>query len=164
MTAEASLALFLVRFAVGGVLLAHGVKHLRNRDKVMRWTASIGLRRPAFQWFFMAFAEMGVGVALLVGLLTAPAAAGLVSLMAVAYWTVHRRAGFWITARPDEGWEYVAVLAVAATALALLGPGEWSLDHAFGIAERFDGWIGLALIGGGVVAAAGHLAAHYRPE
>ncbi len=160
MPATTSLALLIVRIAVGSVLLIHGLKHLRNRDRVMRWTAGIGLRRPAFQWFFMAFAEIAVGLGLLAGILTALAAAGTVSLMTVAYWTVHRRAGFWITARPDEGWEYVFVLAAAATALAVIGPGEWSLDHVLGIGR--NGWVGLALVGGGLVAAAGHLLAHYR--
>lgn len=158
----ADLALLLLRLALGGVLLTHGVKHFRNRRKVMRWTASIGLRRPAFQWFFMAFAEMGVGLALIAGFLTVPAAAGVVSLLTVAYWTVHRKAGFWITARPDEGWEYVAVLAVGATSVALLGPGAWSLDHLLGIG--LVGWTGLGFVGAGVLAAIGHLAAHYRPE
>ena len=155
-------ALLILRVALGAVLLAHGVKHLRNRDKTMRWTASIGFSSPALQWFFMSFAEIGVGISLLFGLLTSVGAAGLVALMAVAYWTVHRRAGFWISARPDEGWEYVFVLAAGAVAVALLGPGEWSIDDALGIADDLDGTVGALLAGAGVAAAAGQLAIFFR--
>lgn len=157
------LALLILRLALGLVLLAHGVKHLRNRQKTIAWTASIGFKRPNIQWFFMAFAEIGVGLSLAFGLLTSLGAAGLVSLMAVAFWTVHRHAGFWITARPDEGWEYVFVLAAAAVAIALLGPGEWSIDHALEIADDLDGEVGLAIVGAGVGAAAAQLLAFFRP-
>lgn len=157
------LALLILRLALGLVLLAHGVKHLRNRQKTIAWTAAIGFESPNIQWSFMAFAEIGVGLSLAFGLLTSLGAAGLVSLMAVAFWTVHRHAGFWITARPDEGWEYVFVLAAAAVAIALLGPGEWSIDHALEIADDLDGEVGLAIVGAGVGAAAAQLLAFFRP-
>jgi putative oxidoreductase len=157
-------ALLILRLALGLVLLAHGAKHLRNREKTMRWTASIGFRSPGLQWFFMAFAEIGVGLSLGFGLLTSFGAAGLVALMAVAFWTVHRRASFWITARPDEGWEYAFVLAVGAAALALLGPGDWSIDHALDIADALDGWTGAAIAAGGIGAAAAQLGVFFRPE
>ena len=157
-------ALLILRIALGVVLAAHGVKHLRNREKTMNWTASIGFSSPGIQWFFMAFAEIGVGISLALGLLTSVGAAALVSLMAVAFWTVHRHAGFWITARPDEGWEYAFILLAAAWALALLGPGDWAVDHALGIAEDLDGGIGAILAAGGMAAAAGQLALFFRQE
>lgn len=163
MPGSGSAALLILRIAIGLVTLAHGAKHLRRRTSTMRWTESIGFRRPGVQWFFMAFAEMGVGLALVTGLATSVGAAGLIALMSVAYWTVHRRPGFWITARPVEGWEYVFVLAAAAWALALLGPGEWSLDHALGIADHLDGGVGAIIAGGGVAAAIAQLALFYRP-
>jgi len=155
-------ALLILRIAVGMVFLAHGLKHLRNRQKTMNWTESIGFSSPAIQWFFMSFAEIGIGVSLLLGLATSVGAAGLIALMTVAYWTVHRRAGFWITARPDEGWEYALVLAAAAWALALLGPGEWAIDHAIGIADDLDGGVGAILAAGGAAAAVGQLALFFR--
>jgi len=157
-------ALLILRIALGAVLLAHGVKHLRNREKTMKWTESIGFSSPAIQWFFMAFAEIGVGISLVLGLLTSVGAAALVSLMAVAFWTVHRHAGFWITARPDEGWEYAFVLLAVAGALAMLGPGEWAIDHALGIADDLDGGVGAILAAGGIAAAVGQLALFFRWE
>lgn len=158
----ANAALLILRLALGGVLLAHGVKHLRNREKTKSWTSSMGFSSPGLQWFFMSFAEIGVGVSLVLGLLTSVGAGGLIALMSVAFWTVHRHAGFWVTARPDEGWEYVFVLGAAATALALFGPGEWSVDDAIGIADSLDAWVGLILVIGGVAAAAAQLAVFYR--
>ena len=163
MSDSASAALLIVRVAVGIVFLAHGVKHFRNREKTMRWTAGIGFKSPAIQWFFMSFAEIGVGVSLMLGLLTSVGAAGVVSLMTVAFWTVHRHAGFWITARPDEGWEYVFVLSAAAWALALLGAGEWSLDHALEIGADLDGALGAIIAAGGFAAAVGQLVLFFRP-
>ena len=156
-------ALLILRMAVGFVFLAHGIKHFRNREKTMRWTAGIGFTSPAIQWFFMSFAEIGAGFSLALGLLTAVGAAGVVSLMAVAFWTLHRRAGFWITARPDEGWEYAMVLTAGAVTLGLLGAGEWSLDHALGIAADLDGGVGALIVASGVAAAVGQLMLFYRP-
>jgi putative oxidoreductase len=163
MPETADAALLILRLALGAVLLAHGVKHLRNREGTTKWTASMGFSSPDLQWFFMSFVEIGVGLSLVFGLLTSLGAAGLIALMTVAWWTVHRHAGFWITARPDEGWEYVFVLAAAAAALALLGPGEWAIDHAWGIADDLDGGIGAILAAGGVAAAAAQLAVFFRP-
>ena len=48
-------------------------------------------------------------------------AAGFVSLMLVAAWTVHRHNGFFIV---KEGWEYNLVLAAGAVAVATLGAGQ----------------------------------------
>lgn len=156
-------AVLILRVWVGLVFLAHGIKHARGRHKTTNWFASIGFRQPGLQWFASTATEIGVGLLLITGLLTSPAAAGLIGTMAVAFWSVHRFAGFWVTARPDEGWEFVATLAAAALALAVAGPGEWSLDHAIGIASDLDGWVGLAIAAGGLVVAAVQLATFWRP-
>lgn len=160
---ESDFAVLALRVVVGVVFLAHGVKHVVNREKTIRWTASIGLRQPTVQWFFMSFAEIGIGLSILVGFLTAVGAAGLVAMMVVAFWTVHRRAGFFVSARPDEGYEYVLVLAVVAVAVATLGPGRVSIDHALGIAERLSGPTGALIALAGIVAAVVQLALAYRP-
>jgi len=155
-------AMVVLRLAIGVVFLAHGVKHFRNRQKTMDWAASIGLKSPTLQWTFMTFAEIGIGIGFLAGLVTSFAAAGLVAMMLGAFWTVHRFAGFWITARPDEGYEYVLVLVAAAIAVALLGPGEWSVDHALEIAGDFDGTTGAAIVAAGFVAGVVQLLLFYR--
>ena len=85
-------------------------------------------------------------------------------MMVVAFVANHMKNGYFIF-RPGEGYEYVVTLAIVAAALGLLGPGQWSLDHAIGIDDDLDGWCGLALSAGlGLVAAAGLLAACWRPN
>ncbi|MEE9298540.1 MAG: DoxX family protein [Acidimicrobiia bacterium] len=164
MSADAlNAGLLALRLVLGIVFVAHGVKHFINREKTINWTASIGFKNPGVQWAFMTFAEIAIGAGLVLGLLTSFAAAGLISMMFVAFWTVHRASGFFVSARPDEGYEYVLVLVVAAFALALIGPGEWSLDDALDIAQTFDEGAGAAIAAGGFVAAIGQLAAFYRP-
>ena len=64
-----------------------------------------------------------------------------------------------------DGWEYSASIAVAAWAVATVGPGEWSLDHAIGLDwTAWDGWIGAVLAAViGLGGAALQLAICYRP-
>jgi len=154
----------LLRVIAGAVILAHGVRHARGRVKTTNWFGSIGFRQPELQWFASTATEIGVGVLLIVGLGTPPAAAGLVAVMAVAFWTVHRSVGFWVTARPDEGWEYVLVLGTVGAAIAIGGPGEFSIDAMLGIEDSLNGWVGAALVVGGIVAAAAQIATFFRPN
>lgn len=166
-------ALLVLRLGLGVVFLAHGIKHARGRVKTSNWFASIGFRQADLQWLTSTVTEIGVGVLLIVGLLTGPAAAGVIGVMTVAYWTVHRSAGFFITAFMKdgvdvEGYEYVVTLGVVAVVLALAGPGEFSVDHSVEIsgvtlAEYFDGRAGVALIVGGLALAALQLKMFWRP-
>jgi putative oxidoreductase len=64
-----------------------------------------------------------------------------------------------------NGWEYVMVLGFLAWGIGALGPGRWSIDHAFGISDELTkDWRG-ALIAGvlGVVAGAGTLLVFHKP-
>ena len=155
-------ALLILRVWAGVVFLAHGVKHARGRQRTGNWLAAVGFRNPDLQWLAMTATEIGVGALLIVGLLTSPAAAGLIGTMVVAYLVVHREVGFWVTARPDEGWEYVATLVAMAFGIAILGPGEWSLDDAIGIADDLDGWVGAVIAGGGVLSGIVQVALFWR--
>ncbi|MEA3509925.1 MAG: DoxX family protein [Actinomycetota bacterium] len=157
-------ALALLRLVAGAAILAHGVKHARGRVKTAKWFGSIGFRQPELQWFASTATEIGVGVLLIAGLATPLAAAGLVAVMVVAFWTVHRSAGFWVTARPDEGWEYVLVLGAVGAAIAIGGPGEFSIDAVIGFEDLLNGWVGAALVVGAVVAAGAQIAIFFRPN
>jgi putative oxidoreductase len=79
--------------------------------------------------------------------------------MVVAGVIAHRRNGFVVF---RDGYEYVLMIAVVAVALAALGPGRISLDHAAGI--KFAGPAGVltALIAG-LGGAAVLLATSWRP-
>ncbi len=155
-------AALLLRVGAGAIILAHGVNHARGRERTTNWFDSIGFRKAGLQWFASTASEIAVGVLLVVGLLTGPAAAGLVAVMAVAYWSVHRKNGFFIF-RPGEGWEYVATLALVGAVIAILGPGSASIDHAIGWDDDLAGGAGAMLIVGGMAAAAGQLLTFFRP-
>lgn len=164
-----NLAMLILRVGVGGVFLAHGIKHARGREKTTNWFAWLGFKNAPLQWLVMTVTEVGAGFMLIVGLLSSPAASAVVGTMAVAFWTVHRPAGFFITAFMKEGvdvegWEYVFTLAFTAAALAIAGPGEWSIDDALGIAHDLDAWWGVVLVAGSLVVAALQLATFWRPQ
>lgn len=156
------LAMLVLRLWLGAVMVAHGVNHLRSLQGTADWFASVGFRKAPLQARLSAGAEVAIGAGLAVGLLTSFAAAGLVATMLVAFWAIHRFAGFFVFNRPDEGYEYVLTLVVAAAALAVVGPGEVSLDAAVGLDATLDGWVGGAIALGGVAAAALQLAAFWR--
>ena len=157
-------AMMTLRGVAGVVMLAHGIKHARGRTKTANWFGSIGFRMPDLQWFASTATEIGVGILLIAGLGTTFASAGLVAVMVVAFWTVHRAAGFWVTARPNEGWEYVFVLGTVGLAIAIAGPGAFSIDAAIGIEDVLDGWVGAVAVGGGVAAAAAQMVVFFRPR
>lgn len=159
---EFDLALTILRSAAGLTLAAHGVNKIKGGlDGVARWFDSIGMRPGKVHARLAAFGEILAGLLLTTGFLTTFACLGFVGLMTVAAVTVHAEKGFFIL---DEGWEYVFTLSVIAITIGLLGPGDWSLDAAVGIDEDLDGFVGLAIAGGGgIVAAIGILTAFYRP-
>ena len=158
------IAALILRLVLGGIMLAHGIKHARGRTKTSNWFGSIGFKSPDLQWFASTATEVGVGVLLIVGVFTTLAAAGVIGVMTVAFVSVHRAAGFWVTARPDEGWEYILTLSAVAAALAIAGPGGISLDAALGLDTLLDGWIGGGAVVFGLLAAGVQLAIFFRPE
>jgi putative oxidoreductase len=89
--------------------------------------------------------EFGGGILLALGLITPIASAALIAVMTAAVITVHGAKGVWVT---NGGYEYNLVLAAAAFALAGIGAGSWSLDHAFSISMHGVGWaIGALVVG-----------------
>ncbi|HEY2430705.1 MAG TPA: DoxX family protein [Acidimicrobiales bacterium] len=157
------LGLLLLRVATGVVIFMHGYNHFFGGGRLRgagRWFDSLGIRPGYFHAWVTAVVEVGAGVLLIVGFLTPVAAAGVVGIVSVAGIVVHRKNGFFVL---KEGWEYVTYLALVSAAIGVMGPGEWSLDHAIGWHDIHGGW-GLALsFGLGFVAALGLLAVFWRP-
>jgi putative oxidoreductase len=154
------LARLLLRGAVGSTMIAHGVRHARSLDGTARWFGSIGFREPRMQATGSAAVEIASGAAIIAGLATPLAASAVVGTLAVAARTVHVKNGFFVI---DEGYEYVAVLASAATTLVVIGPGEYSLDAVLDRSGRWSGSrAGLGALAFGLASAAGHLALFWR--
>ena len=155
-------AMLVLRVWMGIVMLAHGINHARTQEGTARWFEKVGFKSPELNARLSAGNEIAIGLALIAGLLTTIAAAGLVATMLVAFWAIHRFSGFFVFRRPNEGYEYVATMAVASLVLAILGPGAASIDEAIGIADDLDGALGAGIIGLGLLAGAGQLAVFWR--
>jgi putative oxidoreductase len=150
----------VLRAAIGGTMIAHGVRHGRTLEGTARWFSSIGFRQPEMQAAASAAVEVGAGAAVLAGAATPLAAAAVVGTLTVAARSVHVPNGFFIT---KEGYEYVLNLSAASLALAAIGPGRLSVDHALGIDRRLTPLQRAALAAGvGVAAGAAQLAVFWR--
>jgi putative oxidoreductase len=152
----------VLRVWAGVVMLLHGVNHARSRQGTAQWLAKKGFRAPEMNARLSALSELAIGLGLIAGLLTTFAAAGLAATLAVALWSVHRFSGFFVFHRPDEGYEYVVTLIVAAFVIAVSGPGPLSIDALIGIDDRFSGPVGAGIVGAGILAGALQLAVFWR--
>ena len=158
-----SICVAILRVVLGLTMAAHGYQKVFKGGKLAGtagWFDSIGMRPGKLHAKAAAFTEIGSGLLMALGLLTSLAAAGMVGLMLVAGYTVHR-GKFFIVA---NGWEYNMILAVTAVCLAGIGPGALSVDHAIGIAHVFDDFVGLlGSLGLGLVGGGATLGFFYRP-
>ncbi|ACC42737.1 MULTISPECIES: DoxX family protein [Mycobacterium ulcerans group] len=156
--------LLILRLVLGLTMAAHGFNKFFGGGRIpgtARWFESIGMKPGKFHATVAAITEVSAGLGLAAGLLTPIPAAGFVSLMFVAAWTVHRPNGFFIV---KEGWEYNLVLALSAVAVATIGAGKLSLDWVIFGNNWLNGWPGLvASLGLGLAGAFGQLLIFYRP-
>ena len=157
-------ALLILRVMLGLTIAAHGYGKFFTGGRIpgtAGWFDSMGMKPGKVHALMAASTEVGAGLLLAAGLFTSLAAGAIVGLMVVAGYTVHRNNGFFIV---KSGWEYNFVLAVVAGAIAIAGPGQWSLDDKLDLATKLDGLVGFLLSAVlGVVAGVGLLAAFYRP-
>src|SRR5437762_811876 len=82
-------ARLVLRAAIGGTMIAHGVKHARSLEGTAGWFESIGFEQPKLQAQLSAVVEVGSGAALVVGAATPLSTAAVVGTMSVAIRTVH---------------------------------------------------------------------------
>ena len=147
----------VLRLVVGGVMFGHGAQKLFGwfgGDGLAGTSAFFGSQlrlRPAKVWALLAaLSEAGGGLLLALGLLNPLGSLGIIAAMLVAGILVHWPR-FWVT---DNGIEYPLVLIAAALAVAIAGPGAYSLDAALDIAlpAPTSLLVGLTLVVFGVVA------------
>jgi putative oxidoreductase len=122
----------LLRAALAAVFIYHGLDKIKPEYHFgLRWTApemvATGLQ-PLVAW-----GELLGGVAIALGVLTRPAAAGLVAIMVGAIVKVHGDKGFGMQ---QGGFEYNFVLIVIAVVLILTGAGTFSLDRVISLKMR----------------------------
>lgn len=145
------LGLTVLRVIVGGLFFGHGTQKLygwfggHGLDATAGFFENIGLRPGKRHATAAGFSEAGGGALIALGFLTPAAAAALMGTMATAIRTVHGSKGPWVT---DGGYEYNLVLIAAMLALADVGPGDFSLDHALGIEVKGPLIAAAAAVGG----------------
>jgi len=128
-----ALGLLILRVVVGLTIAAHGAQKLFGwfgGSGMTGWTQAVArLRiRPAQPWAWIAaLSEFGGGLLLAVGFLSPLGSLAIAGAMLVAIATVHLPRGFFVT---KGGYEFNLTLIAAVAALALTGPGAYSLDAA----------------------------------
>lgn len=127
-----SISSLVLRIAGGIIFIAHGAQKLFGSfgggglAGTGQWMASIGLEPGYLMALAAGSAEFFGGIALLLGLLTRPAALALTVAMLVAIITVHLPNGLFIS---NNGYEFGLALLAISIALLFSGGGKLSLDR-----------------------------------
>lgn len=123
---SADLGLAILRVTSGTIFAAHGAQKLfvYGIDGVSGAFGKMGVPLPGIVGPATGLVELLGGLALVAGLLTRLAGAGLAVTMLGAIGLVHLAGGFFA----PTGVEFPLALLGAATALAVAGPGRFSLD------------------------------------
>ena len=131
-----ALGLLILRAVLGLIVAGHGAQKLFGwwgGPGMTGWTGAMTRMRirPPVAWAWMsALAEFLGGLAVAAGFLNPLGSFGLIGSMLVAMILVHWPKGFWVT---KGGYEFNLLIIGAAAAVAIAGPGAYSLDSAVGI-------------------------------
>ena len=121
----ASYGVLVLRLSLGVMFIAHGLLKIMvfTLPGTVQFFQSVGF--PGYLAYVVAFAELGGGVLLILGVYARWTALALIPILLGAAF-VHWGNG-WVFSAPNGGWEYPLYLAVTAFALYLLGDGPYAL-------------------------------------
>ena len=128
---DVSVAALALRVPVGTIFAAHGAQKLfgwfggYGLTGTAGWLESIGLAPGLLMALLAGGAEFFGGLALILGLLTRPAAFALSVAMLVAIFSVHFAHGFFIS---HNGYEYALALLAGSLSLLASGGGKAAID------------------------------------
>jgi len=131
LTSKAGVAALVLRVPVGLILAAHGAQKLfgwfggNGLAGTAQWLSSMGMEPGYLMAILASGAEFFGGLALVLGLLTRPAALAAAFTMLVAIFSVHIGNGLFAD---NGGYEYALTLMVASLALMIQGGGSFSID------------------------------------
>lgn len=152
--------LLLLRLVVGLTMAAHGAQKLLGwfggggPAGTAAYMEQLGFRPGRRAALGSGVFELAGGLSLALGLFTAIGATMVITVLAVATFTVHIDKGFFNT---NGGFELPLVLSAGALALAFIGPGPISLDAGLGIGTYGLAW-GLLALGFALLFAMGAIA------
>lgn len=160
---ERDMTALIMRLAIGPMLFVHGWNKVMGSgglEGTTKWFDGLGFKPAWVHARLAAATEMTSGTLVTLGALSPLPNAAIVGLMSTAAMTDHRGKGFFVF---KGGWEYTAVISAISTALAVLGPGRWSLDRLRGRHRSGLRW-GVGAVAFGVANAGALLASSYKPE
>lgn len=123
--------LLVLRVLVGVTFSLHGAQKLLGwfggggLEGTAGWFRSLGFGDGRAAAVLAGLGELAGGLGLALGLLTPLACAAMAGTMTTAGLVNNHENGFWSV---SKGWELNGYLVVVALAVALTGPGAWSLD------------------------------------
>lgn len=117
------LALLILRVVLGAVMVAHGLPKLTGFSGTVGYFGSVGVPAPTLAAALAAAVEVGGGILILLGVAVDIAGSLFVLDMLGAIAFVHLKNGF----TGQGGVEFPLLLLAAAAAVALAGPGAYSV-------------------------------------
>lgn len=132
----ADLGLLIVRVVIGALLMGHGLQKLagwfggHGPAGTGQWLESLGLRPGRFWSYVAGLAETLGGALFALGLYNPVGTVLICAVMFMAIARVHWSKGVWVA---QGGVEHPLTNAVATVAVALIGPGAYSVDAYAGI-------------------------------
>src|SRR3954471_22362473 len=149
------LGLLALHGVVGLLLVGHGAQKLfgvfggHGVEGTAGFFEGLGLRPGRLHALAGGGAEVVGGALIALGLLVPVGALLVIAVMTTAARTAHKGKGVWAQ---NGGWELPLVNATVAFALAAVGAGKISLDHALGVDMQGAGWalaaLALGVVGG----------------
>jgi putative oxidoreductase len=149
MTVALSAGLLLLRVIGGLTIAAHGAQKLfgwfegPGFAKFAQGMRGSGLK-PGWLWTALVIlGELGGGLAVALGFFTPLGTAGMVGAMFMAIARAHWKNGFF---NGKRGIEFPLQVLTIAVAIGVIGPGDYSLDHALGITRPVAVFLALAAV------------------
>jgi len=120
-------AIFILRAAVGLILIRHGLPKLKNLKGTGEWLESVGFKPGTFWAAVAGVVEFAGGLALVLGFLT-QLAAFFIALQFLVILVKFKKDKIFA-----EESEIDWLILAAALALMTLGSGAWALERFFGL-------------------------------